>query len=242
MRILISGDWQADLGNLDRLGRVVDQIIAECSKDPKTFFVHLGDAKEKTNPVDLRVINFLQDAFTRIRKSSSGFYYVRGNHDNINTQDGSPSLCDIVRAWCALVVADGSWETVEMPLLNWRGGESRKLCLYFVPYFRDPQRQRDEFLGPLEHMRLRKKAGKDDTRLLFFHNTVTGSMRGAQTADGLSAADMGAASYDACFGGHEHMPQVLAPNIHVVGSPLACDWGEANYRHRIMSVTIPEGR
>jgi hypothetical protein len=42
--------------------RVVDQIVGECVKDNKTFFVHLGDAKEKSNPVDLRVINFLQDA------------------------------------------------------------------------------------------------------------------------------------------------------------------------------------
>ena len=70
---------------------------------------------------------------------------------------------------------------------------------------------------------------------------TSSARRGAATADGLSAADIGANRYDACFGGHEHMPQELPPNIHVVGSPMACDWGEANYRHRIMSVTIPEG-
>ena len=243
MRIVISGDWQAALGNLDRLGMVVDQVVDEVKKQPKTFFIHLGDTKESFNPVDVRVYNFLQDAFTRIRKSCAGFYYVRGNHDSINTQDGSPSICDFVSALGALAVADASWETVEIPLLNWRGISQRRLCMYFVPYFRDPKRQRDEFKGPLEHIRLRRKAGKDDIRLLFFHNTVTGCRQSLHTEGvGLSAEDIGASEYNACFAGHIHLAQELKPNIHVVGSPMPMDWGEANYRHRIMSVTIPEGK
>lgn len=243
MRILVSSDWQADLNNLERLRVVVDQIVGECGKDPKTFFMHCGDAKEKSNPVDLRVINFLQDSFTRIRKACSGFWYVRGNHDNINTTDGSPSLCDLVRAWGALEVADDAWATVEVPLLSWRGTSQRRLCVYMVPYFRDPARQRDEFKGPLEYIRLHTKAGKEDVRLLFFHNTPNGCKQSLYTEGvGLSAADIGADKYDACFAGHIHLPQLVKPNIHVVGSPLACDWGEANYRHRIISITIPEGK
>ncbi len=249
MRLVISGDWQAALGNLDRLGVVVDQIVGEVKADPKTFFVHLGDMCESRNPVDVRVLNFMRDSLKRIGGACAGFYYVRGNHEPIHMADGAPNICGMIRDCGALAVADDAWEVVEVPLLSWRGPSQHRLCMYFVPYFRDPARQRNEFKGPLEHMRLRRVAEKRavcaydaDTRLLFFHNTVTGCRQSLHSEGvGLSAADIGADRYDACFGGHVHLAQELNPNIHVVGSPMAVDWGEVNYKHRIMAVTIPEG-
>lgn len=243
MRVVISGDWQASLGNLGRLELVVGQIVDEVKRDPKTFFVHLGDIYHARNPVDVRVINFVRESLTRIKKSCSGFYYVRGNHEPINMQDGSPSLCGMIADCGALAVADEAWEHVEVPILSWRGTAHRKLCMYFVPYFRDAQRQRDEFKGPLEHVRLRTVAKQDDVRLLFFHNTVTGSRQSLYTEGvGVSADDVGADKYDACFAGHVHLAQEVGPNIHVVGSPMAMDFGELNYRHRIMAATIPEDK
>lgn len=242
MRIVVSGDWQCALSNLDRLEQVVGQVIEECGKDNKTFFVHLGDIHHARNPIDVRVVNFVRESLTRINKACSGFYYVRGNHEPIHMQDGAPSLCGMIKDLGALAVADDAWEHVEVPILSWRDSSQKKLCMYFVPYFRDPAKQREEFKGPLEHIRLRTKAGQDDTRLLFFHNTVTGSRQSLYTEGvGLSADDIGAGYYDACFAGHVHLAQEVKPNIHIVGSPCCMDAGEINYRHRIMSVTIPEG-
>lgn len=243
MKIIVSGDWQAQLSNLDRLELVVEQIIGEVKKDPKSFFVHLGDMYQVRNPVDVRVVNFMHSSLTRIRKACSGYYYVRGNHEPIHMADGSPSLCGVIRELGALAVADESWEKVQLPLLDWRGGSYKSLWLYFVPYFRDPQRQRDEFQGPINHIRIRTAEKHNDVRLLFMHNTITGSRQSLYTEGvGLSAADIGADSYDAVFAGHVHLAQTLPGRIYVVGSPICQDFGELNYRHRIMAVTIPEGK
>jgi DNA repair exonuclease SbcCD nuclease subunit len=243
MRLIISGDWQCSITNLDRLSLVVDQIVNELEKTSritKTFFVHLGDMPEVRNPVDVRVLNFIIESTTRIRKACSGFYYVRGNHDSITVQDNSPSICELMRTLGALEVADDGWRVIEVPILKFRG--KANACLYFVPYFRDPQRQREEFEGPLEHIRLRTKANMEDARLLFLHNTVTGCRETlTREGTGLSIVDIGAEKYDACFAGHIHLAQELPPNIYVVGSPMAMSWSEANYRHRIITVTIPEG-
>jgi DNA repair exonuclease SbcCD nuclease subunit len=243
VKILVSGDWQAQLSNLNRLELVVGQIIGECKKDPKTFFVHLGDIYHARNPVDVRVINFVRESLTAIRKACSGFYYVRGNHEPINMQDGSPSLCGMIADTGALAVADAEWVQIQGPLLTWNPHMRRSLWMYFVPYFRDMTRQRTEFEGPLNHIKLRTLEKHDDVRLLFFHNTITGSKQSLYTEGvGLTAADIGANKYDACFAGHVHLAQFVKPNIHVVGSPICQDFGELNYRHRIMAVTIPEER
>ncbi len=241
MRLVISGDWQAQLSNLPRLELVVDQIIGELKKDHKSFFVHLGDMYQVRNPVDVRVVNFMRDSLTKIRKACSGFYYVRGNHEPIHMQDGAPNLCGMIHDLGARAVADEEWVKIQVPLLSWRGGSTSSLWMYFVPYFRDPERQRDEFKGPLEHVWLRTQEKHNDIRLLFFHNTVTGCRQSLYTeGTGLSANDIGADKYDACFAGHIHLAQLVKPNIHVVGSPCVIDAGELNYRHRIMAVTIPE--
>lgn len=229
------------MSNLSRLELVVDQIIGEVKKDPKTFFVHLGDIYHARNPVDVRVINFVRESLTRIKKSCSGFYYVRGNHEPISMQDGSPSLCGMIADTGALAVADEAWEHIEVPILSWRGASQKRLQMYFVPYFRDPQRQREEFKGPKNHVTLRRREKHDDVRLLFFHNSVTGVKRNGPDGVGLSAEDIGADMYDACIGGHEHMPQNLQPNITYCGSPCAMDWGEVNFQHRLLAIDIAEG-
>jgi hypothetical protein len=111
-----------------------------------------------------------------------------------------------------------------------------------VPYFRDVTRQRTEFEGPINHIRIRTAGKHDDVRLLFLHNTITGSRQSLYTeGTGLTAADIGASRYAAVFAGHVHLAQTIHGNIHVVGSPICEDFGELNYRHRIMAVTIPEG-
>jgi DNA repair exonuclease SbcCD nuclease subunit len=241
VRLIITGDWQACVTNLDRLRRHVDQVvkILETSNDPSTFFVHLGDAKEHFNPLDVRVTNFLIESFTRIKKTCRGFWFIRGNHDSITTQDGTPSICTLVRSLGALDVADSELVHTRLPLLTWGG--KNNLDLYFVPYFRDMKTQKAEFTKAGEH---RMQHKHDSTHgLLFFHNTLTGARLNAAGAKvtALTRDDICADLYDACISGHVHVPQVIK-NVTWVGSPFSMDWGEVNLAHRILDISIKETR
>jgi DNA repair exonuclease SbcCD ATPase subunit len=221
MRVVFSGDWQCSVTNLAQCEQVVNQICAllRAGQSPR-YFIHTGDAKESTNPVDQRVTNFLLEAFQRIRKQCDGIGFVRGNHDYITTQDDVPSCTPVVAAGGADYVADTS--PVEI-----RFGH---ILITMVPYFRDPARQREAFRNAATY------SAKGVQSILVFHNEIKGCAWNnyMSSKEGLTADDIYAKDYSLCVSGHIHKPQQLKPNIHYVGSPFAMDWGEANFEHRVL--------
>lgn len=251
MRIITSGDWQCSLQNLDRCEILVKQVVnllKESRKNHNTFFVHLGDVKETMNPVDQRVTNFLIRSFEEIKQNCTAFYYVKGNHDAITTQDGVPSCVPLISALGASAVADDSWVKVPIRLLTWNPRVVRYVLLYMVPYVRDNAVQKKMFQEaaidaalPLYVDPSSDAVGEDNIKILFFHNTVTGCRQNLYTkGDGISVEDLGAKYYDMCVGGHIHLPQIIKPNIYYAGSPFPMTWGEVNYDHRILQLTIDE--
>jgi DNA repair exonuclease SbcCD nuclease subunit/tetratricopeptide (TPR) repeat protein len=229
MTIIFTGDWQTEVSNLDRCGIIVDQIVDTLHMKRKygpTYFVHLGDIKEATNPVDQRVTNFLIGAITRIRKECDGFYFVRGNHDSIQTQDGVPSCAPLVEVAGANAIADQDWAQVNLG----------KAQLFLVPYFRDAQRQ----LKAFQDAGASAAKTKAPFRILAFHNEIEGCQKNpyVKGVGPLTPTAIRSGLYRLCVGGHIHRPQIILPNIHYAGSPFCCNWGEVNERKSFMVVTI----
>ena len=224
MRIIFGADWQADITNLDRLRITVDQTMKLLQVQRPSYFVHLGDLKERMNPVDQRVTNFLIESFERIKSACDGFFVVRGNHDSITTQDNVPSCMTMMKSLGA-GVADEDWKWFRI------GG----CFLYMVPFFREQERQKNAFAFAYAHTKTQPKILP---RILAFHNEVSGCMRSANSkGEGLTAKDIGSDAYNICIGGHIHLPQRFG-NIIYAGSPFAMDWSEANQEHRLLVLNV----
>lgn len=226
MQIICTGDWQCAVSNLDRCKVVVEHIIDVFQSFPKErrLLLHLGDVKESMNPVDQRVTNFIIDAFTEIGTHCERMLFVRGNHDNIQTQDGSPSIIPLLEQ-LGVACADDDWRRIEL-----RVGAD----VYLVPYFRDSSRQKKAFSDAREDAAKRKSV-----KILAFHNEIAGCALSAYAkSEGISQADVGVTNYDLCVGGHIHLPQFIQPNVHYVGSPFCMDWGETNYEHRLLVLKV----
>lgn len=226
MLIVTTGDWQASVHNIERL-RVITRYIVrilDASKHTAKYVLHLGDGKDAFNPVDCRVANFLIESFIELRRHCTEILYVRGNHDNITTQDNVPSCLPWLQA-AGAETADTRWT---------RRSLANKAWLTMVPYFRDPELQKQMFqealVGRIEN---------GHPHILAFHNEIVGCKRNARSKGvGLTPDDIGADRYELCLAGHIHMPQFIAPNIHFVGAPACWEWGDVNQKHRILTVEI----
>jgi DNA repair exonuclease SbcCD nuclease subunit len=252
VRLIISSDWQASLTNLSRLRVHVSQLVEllkQSRRTQNTIFVHCGDVKEHFNPCDVRVTNFIIEAFGRIKEHCSGILYVRGNHDSITTQDDVPSIIPLIESLGASA-ADTDWVKIPVRLLTWNPRVVRYCLIYMVPYFRDADRQKKAFANaaadarsPIYKDPTCDGVGRDNVKILCFHNEVFGCKQSLHTmGKGYTIADLGAKQYNVCVGGHIHFPQFIPPNIYFAGSPFPMTWGEANTRHRILSITIDESR
>ncbi len=226
MLIVCSGDFQAAVSNLDRCSIIAEQIIdiLKSTKDQK-FFIHTGDSKEHTNPVDQRVTNFIIESFTRIKEHCTKVFFVRGNHDSIAHQDGVPSIAPLI---CALGVhvADSTWDYCNL---------DANIRLYLVPYFRDLKTQASEFKGAYTDA-----SGSKKKNILVFHNEIAGCDRTAYSkGEGLTLKDIGADHYDFCISGHIHNPHEFG-KVWFAGSPFCCDFGEVNQRKSLLCLHINE--
>lgn len=226
MLLVATGDWQASVHNLERLQIITKHIIRilDASKHTHKYLLHLGDSKDAFNPVDVRVTNFLIQSFIQLRKHCLGILYVRGNHDNITTQDNVPSCLPWLQA-AGAETADTSWSRQLL---------ANKVWLTSVPYFRDADLQKQMFQDALTG-----RIENGFPHVLAFHNEITGCKRNAYSKGvGLTTDDIGADRYTICLGGHIHTPQFLSPNVHFVGSPAAWDWNDVNLQHRIMAIEV----
>jgi DNA repair exonuclease SbcCD nuclease subunit len=224
MKILFTSDWQCELKNLDRCRAALDQILDIVQKQKVDCVVHCGDLKEHLNPVDVRVANFLVEAAQEITMDGVRFFVVRGNHDSITTQDGSPHVLTLLEAIGVKVISDAATK-IDL---------GSKVYLNCVPYFRDRETQLREFTKYW-------KFHYDAVQILVFHNEVA-SCEVSPWVQGkaYTPEDLRASEYDLCIGGHIHKQQFIKPNIWYVGSPFCCDWSEANQRKGYLLLDIPD--
>jgi DNA repair exonuclease SbcCD ATPase subunit/DNA repair exonuclease SbcCD nuclease subunit len=231
MRIIFSSDWQCSVQNLPQCQQAVDQIcrLLQQGDGPK-YFVHAGDIKETTNPVDQRVTNFIIESFRKIRSNCDGIAFVAGNHDFINTQDDVPSCAPVVAASGADWVAAKRERFVEI---------APGCGLFLVPYARDMARQKLLFQNAAEKTLTKAEKVKTPLRLkiLVFHNEVQGAMLSNYTdsMSELKLCDTFEAHYHLIVAGHIHKAQKHGP-VRYVGSPFCQDWGECNTQHGVLVV------
>jgi hypothetical protein len=68
---------------------------------------------------------------------------------------------------------------------------------------------------------------------LFFHWDVLDALWGPTTRSATGVPVEYLKKFRMCVGGHIHKPQAIG-NVHYVGSPFSCDWGEVNQAKRLL--------
>src|SRR5689334_10809079 len=83
MKILITGDFQAEWQNLDLCERAWTEILSIATARKLTAVVVAGDLKRVYNPVDVRVVKWWQRAIDRAKKRGLDVIAALGNHDRV---------------------------------------------------------------------------------------------------------------------------------------------------------------
>lgn len=210
MKILLTGDWQTDHKNLEYCARAHDDERRLIKKYGVECVIDVGDLKDAYNPVDVGVYNFQIRRWRALKKLTR--IVLMGNHDRIGQYADEKN-------WFSLFKAIGI-KAVDKP--RWlRLGDLAIACL---PYIHD----RNELQKAARA--LWKDRPEAQRRILIFHFDVKGANygQGRLSQDGVQRQDIDFDNYDACFGGHIHLHQILAPNAIYVGNPFCFDWGERN--------------
>ena len=223
MKFIATADWQVAPNNLDRCEIMRDHLLMECDKHKVAGVVHLGDAKEAFNPVDLRVSNFLADTVDTVCSVADRFFFMlRGNHDNANVNDTSQSILPLLAA------AGATTASAPMDTLVGIWG----IPVRAVPFLRSNEETIAALAKPFEL--------RGGPRLLFFHNEVAGSKWNtlAESKGQVTLEHLHSENYALCLGGHIHYQQQLSENVWYVGSPFCMDWSEANQEKGFLLVEI----
>ena len=210
--ILFTSDWQASWSNLARVRATVDHIVRLIGRKGIVCVVHAGDIKEVLNPVDQRVTNAIMHEIGRIREAGAEFVAVLGNHDRVANRDEAEN-------WFPVLEKAGALVATEPTEFNVDGTR-----IHALPYMNDVEAFR-------EGARYLARAAQTKRSVLVFHHELSKAklnmMTQSQSVD-LTARDLLPNHYMFCIGGHLHLQQNLSGNVWYVGSPFACDWGEAN--------------
>jgi len=209
MKILFTGDWQCSVQNLDKCRSVHEHLLEIISKNSVDLLVHLGDAKETMNPVDLRVTNFLSNSFKELSDVCKVFFLI-GNHDRAGMSDQSEDIGPVLRKAGA--------EVFDEIGLHEFGG----YYFWHFPYYRDRDFVSSKTKTKIEH---------PDKTFILFHDSIPGCRMNLQATseDGIRLPKR--SKYLAAFGGHIHLHQQIEDlPIWFVGSPFCQDWGEANQK------------
>lgn len=219
MNLLLTSDWQAEVGNLDLCEIALTELLAAAKKYQPIAIIHAGDLKESYNPVDIRVVKFWMRAIRQIKDAGFRFIVNMGNHDRISQSRESKNWFDILRAAGA--------ETVTKPAVKRWAWNDDHIAIAFLPYTADKALE-VEWANQLDV----DTASNGAYKILIFHTEVNGAVMNSAgvKAKGNTARDLKFDVYDACFGGHLHMHQKIRKNAWYIGSPFCMDWSEANGR------------
>lgn len=224
MKLILSADWQSDVGNLDLCKITVDELIAAAHKYKADAVIHLGDVKDPYNPVSLFIAKFMVRTVRRFKDEGIRFIIQKGNHDRLSQSAESKDWLDILRAAGA--------ETVSKPRVL-RVGDG---LVAFLPYTSNKKQER-EWANKL--LLETKEYGKMP-RMLAFHTEIYGASLNSSgiKARGITRGELHVSSYDVAVGGHLHEHQLLGKRTYYCGSPFCQDWGEANQTKGNLLVSV----
>lgn len=221
MRAIITGDLQAEFENLHLCEKVFQQLYAFAKeKKAKDLFL-LGDVKERYNPVDCRVLNFITEWIAKFKQAGVDVYILLGNHDRIG-------LGSVTESWLPAISKAGATYFVDsgMKHIDQRGAGS-EARVYFLPY----RSSAAEIKKGVEDCLLMRKTHGGKLNILFFHFGVKEAnySETVKSHDTISIDDLHPHEYDLVIGAHIHMQQKIKyDHCSYVGSLFPVDWGEAN--------------
>ena len=221
MKVVFTGDWQADMTNLDQLGQVCDQIYA---LNPNVLVLP-GDMKENYNPIDVRVLNFVMFQILRFVNRGCEVFVDLGNHDRVGMTSEQES-------WLPALAKAGAKVAHKEEIFR-----TGNLALFMLPY-----RNSVKETKRMAHWLASQSKAITATKVLVFHQGLKeawyNAFRKAEDEE-LSVDDLYPKHYHYCIGGHFHKFQkVKYPNVFYVGSPFATDWGEANEKKGFLQLEI----
>lgn len=218
MRILVTADFQAEWINLQQCRQAMRQIESLVVEHKLEAVVIAGDLKAHYDPVQIRVIQFWQNAIRRLRKLGVRVLILLGNHDRIGMYTDNQNWLSILRRAGA-----ETFDTADAAQMS--DGE-----IMMLPFISSV----DLFDRVIEDV------GKDrwnkQRDVLVFHADVSGCNYNMLGQKSEAKVKIPSRKFLAAIGGHIHLPQKIGDNTYYVGSPFCCDWGEANQRKRFLLV------
>lgn len=212
MKVIFTADLHCEFETLDLVTSVFEQIF---KLDPEVLVI-VGDVKQRYNPIDIRVLNFVIFWILKFTKAGIKVFINLGNHDRVG-------LTSEQESWLPALAQAGA--QVAHTETNFRVGH---LALYFLPYRTHVATTQRMSAILANH----SKKVQDFIRVLCFHNGLKEAYYNAfaqATEEKLSVEDLHPDCYDYVIGGHFHrMQPVKYKNVFYCGSPFATDWGEAN--------------
>lgn len=195
------------------------QIKALVVKHHLEAVVFAGDLKAHYDPVQIRVIQFWQNAIRRLRELGIRVLVLLGNHDRIGMYDDAQS-------WLSILKSAGAETFDNLVTVQMDGGR-----IAMLP-FTTSAKLLNQRAGAIARGKWNPKHD-----VLIFHNDINGcryNMLGQKST--AEFTQLPSKHFVAAIGGHIHLPQKLGVNTYYVGSPFCCDWGEANQRKRFLLV------
>ena len=222
MRILVTGDFQADFDNLHLCEQAWTQILEYTQRRKMDAIVVAGDLKRVYNPVDARVSNWWVNAISRaVKQDGLSVILNLGNHDRVGQYTDAVNWFPVMRKAGAICIDKGP-KVIEV-------GDGQLAMLPFCSN-KKVLRQWAEDL----HQWVSKNA------ILIFHEDLKGcsyNQLGRASEVGIEPKELYPNSYRYCVGGHIHLHQQIGKNIYYTGSPFCQDWGEANQRKSYTIIT-----
>lgn len=213
-RWLITTDWQASRNNLDKCMKAFGETMHLAKQWRVKGIIHDGDIKNDYDPVPVDVSNFAVYVTKRIVEKGYEFLINLGNHDRIGQYSDH-------RNWLPILSAAGAQAYDEPNVV-----EYESVVFAILPYIHDHR-----VLVRDAHSLWKRVAKIKKRKILLFHCDVKGFKYNewTQSSSKVDRKDLMMHKYDWCFGGHLHKHQVIKNSMYV-GSPFACDWGEANQK------------
>jgi DNA repair exonuclease SbcCD nuclease subunit len=222
MKVLLTSDWQCDFSNLDQCELAKKELFKLAKQYSVQSLIIVGDAKQQYNPIDARVPRFWVQFIQEAKRRSLTVEFLLGNHDRIGQYADAQN-------WLPILAAAGATvhDKVEV------SPQGRGFYLFWLPYRSSIEELK---AGASKLAAYADSLASDCAKLLLFHCDLTNAqysyVSSIRSDAKFSVQDLQPDKYDQCLGGHIHLPQHVADNVAYIGSPFACDWGEANQQKR----------
>ncbi|MDE2439094.1 MAG: metallophosphoesterase [Patescibacteria group bacterium] len=226
--LIFTGDLQADISNLESLEKVFIQIENTMSEKAIEGVVLLGDLKQRYNPIDGRVLNFIIEWVVRFKN----VFILLGNHDRFSLQGKEES-------WLSALEKAGA-KVFSKPRVTWVRCGKKRVALYMLPYRANVSEVKKQ-ARRLRVFRVQHKERADLHVLCFHQGLKEAKYTDEVSAQGetLSVEDLYPQNFDYVLGSHLHLhQQVRYENTFYTGSPFAMDWGEVNSKKGFLILEV----